>query len=380
MNPICLAIVMTALSMSALDAQNKPVFFGTYTKGEGDGKSKGIYRARLDLESGKVTAPELAAAIDNPSYLVMHPSGDRVYAVIEAGKFEGEPGGGVVAFGLDVTSGALSEINRQPVGSKGPAHLAMDSTGRVLIVANYGGGSVSVFPARPDGGLGKRSDFHEHSGSGPNEKRQKAPHAHGITISPDNRFVIVPDLGIDQLKIYRLDSENAKLEPANPPFASLEPGAGPRHFVFSPDGHHGYCVNELDNTLAVFDWDSENGTLTPIQTITTLPKNFDGENTTAAIKVHPSGRFVIASNRGHDSLAVFKRDPNTGKLETVDVVSSGGVQPRDFSISPDGKWLLSAHQSSNSVVVFKLDPASGSLTPTGDALSLGMPVCVLFDD
>lgn len=371
---------MTAIFTSALDAQNKSVFFGTYTSGDGDGKSEGIYRARVDLESGKVTAPELAASVRDPSYLAIHPSGDRLYTVIEAGEFEGEPGGGVVAFGLDVTSGALSEINRQAVGSNGPAHLAMDATGRVLIVANYGGGSVSVFPARPDGGLGKRSDFHEHSGSGPNEKRQKAPHAHGITISPDNQFVIVPDLGIDQLKIYRLDTGGAKLEPANPPFTSLEPGAGPRHFIFSPDGHHGYCVNELDNTVAVFDWDSENGVLTPVQTITTLPEGFDGENTTAAIKVHPNGNFVIASNRGHDSLAVFKREPTSGKLETVDIVPSGGVQPRDFSISPDGKWLLSAHQSTDSVVVFKVDPASGALTPTGDSISLGMPVCVLFGD
>jgi len=362
----------------AAPAAQVPILIGTYTRDKGEPVSHGIYRVIFDQTSGKFLELTLAAEANSPSFLAIHPSGDFVYAVVEAKEFEGQPGGGVMAFSRDTTSGALRLLNQRPVGANGPCHLAVDATGKTLIVANYGGGSVSVFPISPDGSLGERSDFHQHSGSGFDEKRQKAPHAHGITISPDNRFVFVPDLGIDQLKIYHLDAGSARLQPAEPAFAPLKPGAGPRHFSFSPDGSHGYCVNELDNTVTSFAWNSEEAVLKLLESISTLPPDWDGKNTTAEIAVHPNGLFVVASNRGHDSLAVFRRDPSTGLLTAVSVTSCGGEQPRSFAFSPDGKWIVVAHQGSNSMVSFAFDPETGQLSPANEKLSVGMPVCVVF--
>lgn len=374
---IVLALIM-AMPLS-LNAQQAPLLIGTNTNGKGELASRGIYTTTLDLESGKLSEVKLAAEAQNPGFLTHHPEKDFVYAVAEGSSFNGEAGGGVVAFFRDRETGLLTHINSRAVGANGPCHLAIDRTGRVLFTANYGGGSVSVFPVLPDGSLGARSDFQQHEGSGPLEARQKGPHAHGITISQDNRFVIVPDLGIDQLKIYRLDVENAKLEPADPAFAALAPGAGPRHFSFSPDGLHGYCVNELDNTVTSFSWDTDQGVLTPSGSFSTLPTAWVGKNTTAEIALHPSGSHVVVSNRGHDSLAVFRRDAQSGALALVDIFPCGGNGPRSFAFSPDGNWIVVGHQTSDTLAVFSFDSKTGMMQQVGETIDVPKPICVLFD-
>ncbi len=382
MNRILFLLFFAMLTANAFAASSTqvPILIGTYTRDQGEPASRGIYRAIFDQTSGKFSELTLAAEADNPSFLAIHPGGMFVYAVLESNEFDGHPGGGVMAFSWDRTSGALRLLNQQPVGANAPCHLAVDATGTTLIVANYGGGSVSVFPVSPDGSLGERSDFHQHSGSGPNADRQTAPHAHGITISPDNRFVMVTDLGIDQLKIYRLDASNARLLPAEPSFVPLRPGSGPRHFSYSPDGLHGYCVNELDNTVTPFAWDADEPTIKLLQPVSTLPPDWDGKNTTAEVAVHPGGQFVVASNRGHDSLAVFRRDSSTGLLTQLSITPCGGQQPRSFAFSPDGKWIVVANQGSDSLVSFAFDPQTGQVSPTKEKLTVGMPVCVVFDD
>jgi len=349
------------------------VYVGTYTR---SGVSKGIYRMTLDLATGKLSAPELAAEVTNPSFLAFHPQKPLVYAVGEMSTFEGKKTGAVSALAVDPGSGRLTLLNQQSSCGVGPCHVAVDPSGRNALVANYGDGVAACLPILDDGRLGESHSSVKHEGSSVHP-RQKGPHAHSVNLDPAGRFAFVADLGLDKVMIYRLDAAAHTITANDPPFGATPPGAGPRHFAFGPGAAQAYVINELASTITVFDFDATRGALTPIQTISTLPEGFTGNNTTAEVAVHPSGKFVYGSNRGHDSIAAFAVEPG-GKLRLLGHTPSGGKTPRNFGIEPGGRYLLAAHQDSNNVVAFRIDPRSGALTPTGSEVEIGMPVCVKF--
>jgi 6-phosphogluconolactonase len=368
-----------ALSGPAPEAKVAPapsfVYFGTYTA---PGQSRGIYVARFDPATGEVGEVRLAAEAENPSFLARHPTRPWLYAVNEVSTYEGAAAGSVSAFAVDPAAGGLRPLGR--VSSKGgsPCHLAVDRSGTHVLVANYGGGSVASFPIRADGGLEPASSFVPHAGSGADPRRQEGPHAHMIETDPSNRTVLAADLGLDKVLLYRFDPKRGHLAPADPPHVGLAPGSGPRHFAFAPDGRDLYVFNELAMTIARFAF--RDGVFTEGETVSSLPAGAaPGEGDSGAeIAVHPGGRFVYASNRGVDTLAVFARDGATGRLALVDHVPSGGRSPRSFGIDPGGRWLLATNQRSHQVAVFRIDPATGRLSPSGRATTLGSPVSVLF--
>ncbi len=350
------------------------VYFGTYTGAQ----SKGIYVSKLDSATGKLSAPALAAEITNPTFLAVAPGSNVLYAVSEVDQIGGKPTGAVDAFAVDAKSGKLTPLNQQLSGGSGPCHISVDATGKCLFVANYGSGSIAALPIHADGSLGAATTTLQHHGSGVNLKRQAGPHSHSIFPSPDNRYTLDCDLGLDKVFINHLDASAAKLTPANPPFALVAPGSGPRHLVFTHDGKYVYVINEMGGTITVFSYAATNAALTEVQTISTLPKDFSGDNTGAEIALHPSGKFLYASNRGHDSIAVFAVDQKTGKLTLVEHQSTLGRTPRHFAIDPGGRWLLAENQASDSVVVFAVDAGTGKLKPTGQTLSIGAPMCAVF--
>ena len=316
--------------------------------------------------------------MERPSFLAFSPDRRFLYAVSELGN-SGKSEGYVYAFGIDRATGKLTFLNRQTSGGGGACHLVVDKTGKFLLVANYGTGSAASFPLKSDGSLGNLISKIQFEGSGPNQRRQKGPHAHAVVLSPDNRFLFVPDLGADRVRILRFDSSNGSLTPNTPADVAVKPGAGPRHFTFSPNGHFAYLICEMGSLVVAFRYDSSAGSLTEIQTASTLPDGFTGENNSAEIEVDPSGRFLYASNRGHDSIAVFSIDDKTGKLERTQIESTQGRTPRNFAIDPTGRHLLAADQDSNRIVVFDRDSHTGKLTATGKTVDVPSPVCLLFN-
>lgn len=352
------------------------VYFGTYT----GAKSKGIYVSKLDAATGQLTGPELAAETISPSFLAIHPSRRFVYAVNEVGEFNGKPGGAVSAFSLDSATGRLTLLNQQASGGGGPCHIIVDKAGKHALVANYGGGSVTVLPVNEDGRLGEATSFIQHTGSSVNPNRQKEPHAHSINLDIANRFAFAADLGLDKVLIYRFDSGKGGLTPNDPAFAKVAPGAGPRHFAFHPKGGFAYVINELHCTVTAFSYDPGRGELKELQTISTLPQGQSVQSnfSTAEVQVHPSGKFLYGSNRGHDSLAVFTIDEQSGRLTHVENQSTRGKTPRNFGIDPTGRCLLAANQSSDRVTVFRIDGQSGRLAADGGGVDVGTPVCVKF--
>ena len=351
-------------------------YVGTYTE-EGS-KSKGIYAFRYDAATSEITPLGLVAESTNPSWVTLHPSGRFLYAVNEVGNYKGPNSGGVSAFSVDRATGKLTFLNEVASRGADPCYVTVDQTGKYVLVANYTGGSIAAFPILADGKLGEASAFVQHTGKGTNPERQEGPHAHSIDLSPDNRFAMVDDLGLDQLLVYKFDSGKGSVTPNDPPFARLEAGAGPRHFVLRPDGKFAYVVAEMGHTVTVFSNDASSGKLQPIQTVTTLPKDFTGRNDDAEIRVHPSGKFLYASNRGDDSIAIYAIDKTKGTLTQVAITHTGGKEPRNFEIDPTGKLLFAANQKSDSIVVFRIDQNTGQLTPTGKVLDVGAPVCIKF--
>lgn len=349
------------------------VYIGTYTK-----QSKGIYAWRFRPATGELIELGLAAETPNPSFLAIHPNRRFLYAVSEISNYEGQKAGAVSAFSIDPVTGKLTFLNRVASKGAGPCHLNTDRTGKCLLVANYGGGSVAAFPIHNDGRLGEASAFIQHTGSSVNPKRQQGPHAHSVNISPDNRFAIVADLGLDQVLVYRLDPGKGSLAANEPPFVKVHPGAGPRHFSFHPGGKFAYVINEMESTVTAFAWDGRLGVLKEVQTVSTLPQDFSGNNSTAEVVVHPSGKYLYGSNRGHDSIAVFAIDPSKGTLKPVEHVPTQGKVPRNFAIDPSGSYLFAANQNSASVVVFRIDGKTGRLSPAGKVLEVDSPVCVRF--
>lgn len=343
------------------------IYVGTYTRST----SKGIYAVRLDSQTGALSTPLLVAETANPSFLALSPDQKTLYAVSESDSM-------AAAFSTDLAKGTLTPLQPpQSSGGAAPCHLAVDPSQRALVLANYHTGIVAAIPLQPDGKLGAPQII-QHTGHSVNPERQASPHVHSVTLSPDGRFVIVCDLGLDKIFTYQLDAAKAVLTPGEPPFVATAPGAGPRHFVFGADGRHAYAITEMGSTIIAFDYAPTTGALTTRQTVSTLPADFKGASTGAEIRLHPNGKFLYGSNRGDDSIAVFAVDAATGRLTPVEVTQCGGKNPRNFSLSPDGKWLVCANQNSNTLTVFRVDPATGRLTPTGHSVDVPLPVCVLF--
>ena len=355
-------------------AGSQLVFLGTYTRGS---ESEGIYTCRLDLATGKLTGLKLAAAAKNPSFLAIRPGGKNLYSVSEIADFNGKKTGAVSSFEIGAKGGTLKFLNKKPSGGGGPCHLVVDQAGKNVLVANYGGGSVNVLPIGADGKLGDPSGFVQHKGSSVNPRRQKGPHAHSINLDVKGNFAFAADLGLDKVLVYRFDATRGTLAPNKVPSVSVAPGAGPRHFAFRPDGRFAYVINEMVSTVTAFAYDSKAGVLAPIQTITTLPADFNGKgNSTAEVQVSPDGKLLFGSNRGHDSIAVFSIDEATGRLTARGHQATGGNTPRNFGVDPTGRFLLAANQNSGTVVVFRI--GKEGLSRIGAALEVPRPVCVKF--
>ena len=366
-------IIVEVIFANSISAESFFVYFGTQTKGQGENVSKGIYRSHFDLETGELSEPLLAAEAMNPGFLELHPNGRFLYATSFMGI-----SGSVNAYATDSATGELTLLNSQPSGGIGPCHVNVDPAGKNVLVANYGGGSVSVIPIKAKGSLGIPTAVVQHKGSSVNLKRQKEPHPHSVNLSPDGRFAYVADLGTDKIVIYQLDTENGVITPANPPHAKVKPGAGPRHFTFHPNGKYAYVINELDCTVTAFSFSPDSGALTEIQTVPTIPNDYEGNNSTAEVRVHPGGKFLYGSNRGHNSIAVYRINPQKGTLKFVEREIDDIQVPRNFNIDPTGRFCLVANQGSDSVVVFRIDPKTGALEPTGNKITVPKPICVRF--
>ncbi len=373
---IALAVFAASAAGDAAKATQFWVFIGTYTSGKS--KSKGIYRCEFDTATGKLSEPILAAEAANPSFLAIHPSNRYLYAVGEIPQFEGKPSGAVTAFALDPASGELKQLNQKPSGGAGPCHVIVDRQGKNVLVANYGGGSAAVLRIEADGQLGERTGFAQHRGKGSDPARQEGPHAHSINLDAANRFAFVADLGLDQVLIYRFDANRGILDKNDPLYVELEPKSGPRHFAFHPSGRYAYVINELANTITAMTYDADKGALKPIQTLSTLPEGYNKPTWTAEVQVHPSGKFLYGSNRGHNSIAVFTIDEKTGKLTAAGHQGAGIQTPRNFGIDPTGQFALVANQDGDSILVFRIDNQTGALQATSTKVEVGKPVCVKF--
>lgn len=352
--------------------QAVPLFIGTNT--QKDSGSKGIYYADFDADTGKLSVPVLAAEYQNPGFLALHPSLPILYACGQPKQPFPDQSHSVAAFKIGGDQ-ALTFLGEASSGGKGACHVAVDATGRTLAVANYGSGSYATVRLGEDGTLENTVSLISNSGSGPNLPRQDGPHAHGVYFDKANQRLLMPDLGLDQVFVHPFDAATSKLGEAMAPIRSA-PGAGPRHLAFSPDEKNCYVLNELDNTILITSHSA--GVFKTLGTVPTLPAGFAEKSTSAEIEVHPNGRFVYASNRGHDSIAVFKRDLATGLLEFLQHAPCGGKTPRHFKIDPSGKWLLCGHQASNTIRVLTIDPETGLLGPAGEAVASPAPICLLF--
>ncbi len=369
------ALLATLASAQAAKSAKYLLYVGTYTQ---DTKSKGIYVYSFDPSTGKVTDMGLAAETANPSFVAIDPNGKYLFAVNELQTYQGPNSGGVSAFTIDHASGKLTFLNEVPSRGADPCYILVDKAGKHVLVANYTGGSVAVFPIGPDGKLGEATAFVQHTGHGTDPKRQEGPHAHSIDLSPDQRFAFVDDLGLNELLVYKYDAAKGTLTPNDPPYAKLDPGIGPRHFVLAPSGKFAYVVAEMGSSVTAFSIDLKAGSLKKLQTISTLPKDYKGENDDAELHIHPNGKFVYASNRGHNTIAVFAVDPAKGTLTQVQDEPTQGEIPRSFELDPTGKFLFAENEKSNSVVIFRIDEKTGRLTATGEKIEVPSPVDVKF--
>lgn len=368
------AFAVTLYTATTIMASSHLIFLGTYTR---TGDSKGIYAVRLDGDTGALSQVDVAMEAVDPAWLTLSPDKRFLYAI------HGSPSQ-AIGFKVEPQKTRLTPLPRDTsdtatTAANPPSHLAVDATGRILLAANYRDGFVASIPIRADGTLGPANTI-KHEGKGTHPTRQEKPHVHSVTLSPDNRFVIVANLGVDRVYSYALDVATAKLAPANPPFVATAPGAGPRHFKFGKDGKHGYVINELNSTITVFNYDASRGALSARHSVATLPTDFTGQSTTAEVRVHPNGKFLYGSNRGHDSIAVFAIEQASGELRRIEIVKSGGKTPRNFALSPDGKWLVCGHQDTPLLTVFRVDETTGRLSPTSHTANVPSCVCVLFVD
>ena len=355
------------------------VYLGTYTEKSPDGGgSKGVYVAPLNAATGQLGEPRVAAELENPSFVAISRDHRFLYAVSEVAVADatGEKSGFVSAYSIGA-DGGLTALNRVSSGGADPCHIVVSRSGRTVAVANYSSGSTVALAVNADGSLGKAT-IDRHVGHGPNAQRQEAPHAHSVDFTSDDRFLLSCDLGADRVYLYRHDVRTGAISPHAPPGVGLEPGSGPRHLALHPSGRYVYVIVELTSGIATFAWNASAGRMVQRQTISTLPFGYTAPSTTAEIVVHPTGRFVYGSNRGHDSIAAFSVDARNGRLTALGTTPTGGKAPRSFAIDPSGRWMLVANQLSNQVVSFAIDQRTGALEPTGDSVALPRPVCVLF--
>jgi 6-phosphogluconolactonase len=352
----------------SLPAADMYVYFGTHSSGPGIGFSV----AHFDTDTGVLTKPRFLTEAVEPAFFVIHPDGRHLYTCNS-----GSPGG-VSAYEIERATGQLTLLNKVPAGGGDPSYLCLDRTGRYVLFANYDGGNIAVLALKPDGSLGGRTAFVQHTGRSVDPRRQTHAYAHSIIVDPTNRFALVADLGVDRLFVYRFDEKTGSLQPNDPPFATIRPGSGPRHVKFHPNGRWVYLISEMGCTVTAFHWDSAHGALQEFQTISTLPADFKGISNCAEIEIHPNGRFLYGSNRGHDSLAVFTIDPDTGRLAPLEHVSTQGKTPRNFAFDPTGKWIICTNHGSDNAVVFRVDEATGRLTPAGQPVSVPSPFCERF--
>jgi len=355
-------------------ARTLVAYIGTYTARG----SEGIYVYRMDPATGRLEYVSKATGISNPSFVAIDPGHRCLYAVNEVADYAHKASGAVSAFSISAETGELQFLNQQASHGTSPCHLAVEPEGRFVLVANYSSGSVCVLPIHGDGHLGEATDVVQHHGSSVDPNRQEGPHAHSANLDPLGRYVLVADLGIDRIMVYRLDRATGKLEPNTQPWASLKPGAGPRHLAFHPNGRYVYVITELSSTMTAFAYDAGRGELKELQSISALPPDFQGTSYCADVHVSPSGKFVYGSNRGHDSIAIFAVDEATGRLSCVGHEPTLGKTPRNFAIDPSGSFLLAANQDTDTIVTFRIDQGTGKLTPTGDVANVPMPVCVLL--
>jgi 6-phosphogluconolactonase len=351
------------------------VYVGTYT----GAASRGIYLLEFDGSSGRwVSDPVLAGPSENPSFLALHPNGRFLYAVNELQTFQGKPTGAVSAFAIDPATGRLTLLNRQPSEGTDPCYIVVDSAGRNVLVANYTSGSVAVLPLATDGRLRPASDVRHVTGSGPVRDRQERPHAHNIVLDRAGRFALWTDLGSDRVRVDRFDGVAGRLAPNDPDGVGIQPGSGPRHLAWHPSGRVLYLLNELSATVSTLRFDAGRGALEVFQTASARTAGAVAKNTAAEIAVSPDGRFVYASNRGDDDIAVFAIDRTSLRLAPVGHVPTGGRTPRSFAIDPSGRWLITANQGSSSLVVSRLDPKTGLPAAVGSPVTVPEPVCILF--
>lgn len=367
----CLAAISPAVALA-----ETLVYIGTYT--ENDSSSEGIYVCKLDDASGVLSDPVLAAAVVNPSFVAIHPSRPLLYAVSEV--FSDDPSVmGVMAFAID-ERGGLRKLNERPSGGSAACHIAVDPTGQCVGVANYGGGSCASFPIQADGSLGELGSFHQHvGGSSVNPNRQREPHAHSINFNGDGTQAFVADLGKDQILMYDVDASRGKLTPSAQPFVALPPGGGPRHFCFDPIFKTAFSNLEMTSKVVKLDYDAQQRTLAAGPVLDAIPAAASSNgNSTAECLVHPSGKFVYVSNRGHNSIAGFSFDAASGEFTSIGNTSTQGEIPRGFGIDPSGRYLIAGNQRTGNVVTFRIDSESGKLTPTGNAIEVDAAVNVRF--
>jgi 6-phosphogluconolactonase len=352
------------------------LYVGSYNTSKG----RGIHAFRFDAATGRLTSIGLATEAVNPTFVTASADGRFLYATKEVTRHQGKKSGSVKAFAINRKTGELRFLNEVASGGTIPCYVALDKTGRYAMVANYGSGSVEVIEVRQDGRLGKVAAFDQYSGCGVNPERQEGPHAHSINVSPDNRFAIAADLGLDKVFVYRFDAKTGALALNNPAFAVVNAGSGPRHIAFSRNGKFVYVIGEMKSNITVFAYDARRGALRKLQTISTLPKGYRNQSDCAEVTVSPNGKFVYASNRGHNSITVFAADAKKGTLAVIERVPSGGNWPRHFAIDPTGRYLLVANQESDCVAVFAVDCKTGRLTATGETAAVSSPACVRFVD
>jgi 6-phosphogluconolactonase len=360
--------LLLGLAPLGVAAADDFVFFGTHLAGAG----KGFSLAHFDSDTGALTVPQFDAEAVAPAYFVIHPDGRHLYTCNS-----GRPGG-ISAYAIDRTTGKLTLINSRPAGGADTSYLSLDRTGRYALIANYEGGNIAVFALAPDGGIGARTAFVQHTGHSVDPERQKHAYAHSIITDPSNRFAVVCDLGLDKVFVYRFDARTGSLAPNDPAFVTVAPGSGPRHPVFHPNGRWVYVVTEIGSTVLAFDWDGASGILHQFQTVSALPAGFPGVSVSAEIAVHPNGRFLYVSNRGDDSIAIFAIDGANGRLTPLGHVPTHGKTPRNFAFDPSGRWIIATNHGSNNAVVFRVDGATGLLTPTGAPVPVPYPFCERF--
>jgi 6-phosphogluconolactonase len=356
------------------DAAHIRVYIGSYTQKE----KTGITLLEMNTKTGELERKAAVYDGPNPTYLVISPDHRFLYACNEVGDYNGDKAGAAAAFSIDPATGSLTLLGQQSTKGDGPCHIEVDKQNKIVLAANYGGGSLAAFPVHSDGTLGPASAFIQHEGKSVDPARQEGPHAHCFTLDASNRYAFACDLGLDKVYVYKVDKTTATLEPNDPPFATVPPGSGPRHIAFTPNNHFAYVCNEMLSTVTAFAYDPASGKLTSLQTLSTVPKDFHGDNSTAEIETSHDGRFVYVSNRGHNSIAIFSIDGKSGHLTPVGHQSTEGKTPRCFKIDPTGNWMIAANQDTDNVISLRVDRKTGKLTPTGHSVRVSMPVCVQY--